>query len=162
MTPLVNFGSHIVTWFFLAKTTEYFILYDIDAPRASLGHWYLSDQLHIWVYNQGWVNDSSLWEDIQRASWEDIILEFDFKQVIQKDVLGFLSSKDSYKVLTPPWKATSHLHVSLSPPFDCPVSSADLFSMVHPGMGKLSLSRSSWKTVKRALRITRSQDYMGN
>jgi hypothetical protein len=77
-----------------------------------------SDQLHdeIWVYNQGWQKDAGLCREILKAHWEDVILEPEFKQAIQKDVFGFFSSRDTYKKLTLPWKVTPHLHVQLLSP----------------------------------------------
>jgi len=50
------------------------------------------------------MKDADLWKEIQKARWEDVILEADFKKAIQKDVLGFFSSKDTYKSLSLPWK----------------------------------------------------------
>jgi len=99
-------------------TTEHFILHEGPASTSrelllAIGVW--ADQLHddIWVYNQGWMKDADLWKEIQKARWEDVILEADFKKAIQKDVLGFFSSKDTYKSLTLPWKVTLHLYSSL-------------------------------------------------
>ena len=99
-------------------TTEHFILHEGPASTSrelllAIGVW--ADQLHddIWVYNQGWMKDASLWREIQKARWEDVILETDFKKAIQKDVLGFFSSKDTYKSLTLPWKVILHFHRSL-------------------------------------------------
>ena len=100
------------------ETTEHFILHEGPASTSrelllAVGVW--ADQLHkeIWVYDKGWSKDSGLWQEIQKARWEDVILEFDFKTAIQKDVLGFFSSKDMYKALTLPWKVTLHLHSPL-------------------------------------------------
>ncbi len=93
----------------LGVTTEHFILHEGPATSArelllAAGVW--SDQLHneIWVYNQGWMKNAGLWQEIQKASWDAVILEEDFKRAVQKDVLGFFSSKDTYKELTLPWK----------------------------------------------------------
>jgi hypothetical protein len=93
----------------LGVTTEHFILH--EGPEASTrelllaaGVW--SDQLHqeIWIYNQSWQKNAGLWNEIQKASWDAVILEDDFKRAVQKDVFGFFSSKDTYKDLTLPWK----------------------------------------------------------
>jgi hypothetical protein len=100
------------------QTTEHFILHDGPASASrelllAIGTW--ADQLHneIWVYNQGWLKNAGLWQEIQKARWEDVILESDFKTAIQKDVLGFFSSKDTYKSLSLPWKVNSYLHGQL-------------------------------------------------
>jgi transitional endoplasmic reticulum ATPase len=52
------------------------------------------------------MKNTGLWQEIQKASWDEVILEADFKRAIQKDVLGFFSSKDTYKALTLPWKVS--------------------------------------------------------
>lgn len=90
-------------------TTEHFILHEGPATAIrelllSAGVW--SDQLHdeIWIYNQAWTKNAGLWQEIQKASWDAVILEDDFKRAIQKDVFGFFSSKDTYKELTLAWK----------------------------------------------------------
>ncbi len=89
--------------------TEHFILHDGPTTFArelllAAGVWF--DQLHneIWVYNQGWMKNAGLWQEIQKASWDAVILEDDFKLALQKDVFGFFSSKDTYKELSLPWK----------------------------------------------------------
>lgn len=117
-------------------TTEHFILHEGPPTVArelllAAGVW--SDQLHddIWVYNQGWQKNPGLWQEIQKASWDAVILEEDFKRAVQKDVFGFFSSKDTYKELTLPWKEIRKRLFwsrSLSNYFPC---SAALFSMDH-------------------------------
>ncbi|KAI9448003.1 P-loop containing nucleoside triphosphate hydrolase protein [Lactarius indigo] len=89
--------------------TEHFILHegpDTAARELLLAAGVWSDQLHneIWVYNQGWMKNASLWQEIQKASWDAVILEEDFKRALKKDVFGFFSSKDTYKGLSLPWK----------------------------------------------------------
>jgi transitional endoplasmic reticulum ATPase len=93
----------------LGVTTEHFILHEGPTTftrelLVAAGVW--SDQLHqeIWVYNQTWQKNAGLWHEIQKGSWDAVILEDGFKQAIQKDVFGFFSSKDTYKGLTLPWK----------------------------------------------------------
>ncbi|KAH6914827.1 ATP-dependent Zn protease [Coprinopsis sp. MPI-PUGE-AT-0042] len=69
------------------------------------GSW--ANELHdeIWVYDQGWWNkDHSLWSEIQKADWKEVILKDEFKKAIQKDVYGFFSSEKIYKDLGIPWK----------------------------------------------------------
>ncbi|KAI0268229.1 P-loop containing nucleoside triphosphate hydrolase protein [Gloeopeniophorella convolvens] len=98
-----------------STTTQTFVLY--EGPQSftrelllAAGVW--ADQLHdeLWVFNQFWTKDSGLWQAIQGASWDDVILEDYFKKAIQKDVFGFFSSKDTYKALSLPWKRGLILH----------------------------------------------------
>lgn len=76
-----------------------------------------AEQLHneIWVFNQGyWDKDAGLWVEIQKASWEDVILEEDFKDAVKKDVYGFFDSEKLYKEYSLPWKVCTLLSVRLS------------------------------------------------
>ena len=98
----------------LGTTTEHFILHEGPTTTTrelllAAGVW--SDQLHkeIWVYNQGWQKNAGLWHEIQKGSWDAVILEDDFKRALQKDVFGFFSSKDTYKELTLPWKVLHNI-----------------------------------------------------
>lgn len=80
----------------------------------SIGAW--SHELHdeIWVFNQGfWNKDHGLWEEIQKADWNDVILKEDFKKALQKDVYGFFSAEEVYKKLSIPWKVATY---ALPPP----------------------------------------------
>ena len=59
----------------------------------------------VWVFNQGfWDKDRGMWEGVQNANWDDIILDEDFKVTLQKDVFGFFSSERVYLELQIPWK----------------------------------------------------------
>jgi hypothetical protein len=72
----------------------------------TIGAW--SQELHdeVWVFNQGfWNKDRSLWEEIQKANWDDVILKEDFKKTLTKDVYGFFSAKEVYERLSIAWKA---------------------------------------------------------
>ncbi|KAI0304056.1 P-loop containing nucleoside triphosphate hydrolase protein [Russula brevipes] len=111
-----QFILYIARWpMGFGQVTQYFILH--EGPESTsrelllaTGVW--SDQLHdeIWVYNQGWQKDAGLCREILKAHWEDVILEPEFKQAIQKDVFGFFSSRDTYKKLTLPWKRGLIMH----------------------------------------------------
>ena len=71
----------------------------------TLGSW--QDQLHeeIWFFDQGWWQKShSLWVEVQRANWDDVILKEEFKEKLKKDVYGFFDSEQIYKDLGIPWK----------------------------------------------------------
>ncbi|KAF9057961.1 P-loop containing nucleoside triphosphate hydrolase protein [Panaeolus papilionaceus] len=89
---------------------QYFILHEgpEDVSRLLLltaGAY--GDALHdeIWVYDQGWWQKSrSLWAEVQKASWNDVILKEEFKKALQKDVYGFFASEQIYKDLNIPWK----------------------------------------------------------
>ena len=57
------------------------------------------------VFDGGyWENSSELWQSIQKASWDDVILDSAMKQSIISEVTKFFNSKDRYKKLRVPWK----------------------------------------------------------
>ena len=57
------------------------------------------------VFDKGyWKYSSELWQSIQKASWEDVILDGEMKKSIIGDVTKFFDSKDRYKKLRVPWK----------------------------------------------------------
>ncbi|KLT39217.1 P-loop containing nucleoside triphosphate hydrolase protein [Cutaneotrichosporon oleaginosum] len=59
----------------------------------------------IWVFEMGgWRPDKELWDAVQKASWDDVVLEADFKKSIQNDYRTFFKSEETYKRLNIPWK----------------------------------------------------------
>lgn len=66
-----------------------------------------SEELHeeIWVFDGGfWDKDRSLWLEMRKADWKDVILEEEKKEKLQKDIYGFFESEHIYKDLAIPWK----------------------------------------------------------
>lgn len=96
--------------------SENFILHEgTEAPARLLlleaGAY--AEKLHneIWVFNQGfWQKNAQLWQDVQSADWDDVILEEEFKTALQKDIYGFFSAEGTYKKLSLPWKRGIIMH----------------------------------------------------
>lgn len=87
-----------------------------------------SEQLHdeIWVFDQGyWSKSRTLYNEIQKADWKDVILKEPFKRALQKDVEGFFSSEEVYQKLAIPWK----VHITL---LTMDISLSDLFFIARP------------------------------
>ncbi|KAF9534719.1 P-loop containing nucleoside triphosphate hydrolase protein [Crepidotus variabilis] len=125
----VTFGSFKVTWKeyefihhafsysegFGTKTIN-FILH--EGPEAvtrlflsSIGSWQYDLHEEIWVFDQGfWNKQHSLWKEVQKADWKDVILKDEFKKELQKDVYGFFKSEAIYKELAIPWKRGLIMH----------------------------------------------------
>jgi AAA+ superfamily predicted ATPase len=64
-------------------------------------------ELHneVWVFDQGWWQKSAqLYDSVQKASWEDVILDEDMKKALITDVEGFFDSRETYQKLKVPWK----------------------------------------------------------
>ncbi|KAF9569095.1 P-loop containing nucleoside triphosphate hydrolase protein [Agrocybe pediades] len=92
------------------KQSQYFVLHEGPEEASRL---YLlaagayADGMHeeIWVFEQGfWRKSHGLWLEVQKASWDDVILKDAFKKALQKDVYGFFASEALYKELAIPWK----------------------------------------------------------
>lgn len=97
-----------------------------------------ASELHeeIPVYAHGyWEKDHNLWLDIQKANWDDVILDSDFKKKLQDDVNGFFESEEVYRELAIPWKVR---YVSSSAPRKKTdfLNSAGSYSSVLPEMAK--------------------------
>ncbi|WVQ99151.1 hypothetical protein IAU59_006283 [Kwoniella sp. CBS 9459] len=59
----------------------------------------------VWVFEQGyWRPDRGLWESVQQASWDDVVLDEKFKRALQSDYRSFYKSEKTYKDLGVPWK----------------------------------------------------------
>ena len=57
------------------------------------------------VFDSGyWQYSSELWQSIQKASWDDVILDADMKKSIIGEVNKFFDSRERYEKLRVPWK----------------------------------------------------------
>ena len=77
----------------------------MEALVLAAGIW--SEQIHeqVWVYDQGrWGKDKDLYRMVQRASWEDLILDEGVKRAIRRDVTGFFDARETYEEFGTPWK----------------------------------------------------------
>ncbi|KAG7006087.1 hypothetical protein G7Y79_00016g040720 [Physcia stellaris] len=59
----------------------------------------------IWVYDRGyWSKNRKLWENVQVANWDNVILKQEVKETLMKDVEDFFDSREDYKGFAVPWK----------------------------------------------------------
>lgn len=70
----------------------------------------LGDEIFVFSANGTWVKDHALWMEVQKANWDDVILDEGFKKKLQKDVGGFFKSEEIYKRLAIPWKRGIIMH----------------------------------------------------
>ncbi|KAK8090394.1 ATPase [Apiospora hydei] len=69
------------------------------------GRWGSDLHEEIWVYDQGaWRKNRELYASIQKASWDQVILDADMKQALIDDHVSFFESRDTYAKLQVPWK----------------------------------------------------------
>ena len=67
--------------------------------------WQNSVHNSVLVFDGGyWEYSLELWQSIQKASWDDVILNAEMKRSIIGEVTKFFDSQDRYKKLRVPWK----------------------------------------------------------
>lgn len=88
---------------------NYYVL-TTDKPQAQqllleAGRWGADLHDEIWVFDQGaWVKNRELYASIQKASWDQVILDADMKKALIDDHVSFFESRDTYAKLRVPWK----------------------------------------------------------
>ncbi|KAL8743690.1 MAG: hypothetical protein Q9190_003977 [Brigantiaea leucoxantha] len=76
-----------------------------DALIMACGRWqYPVDNDFIYVYDGYWTASKKLWEQVQQASWDNVILNEEMKKTLVELMKKFFESKDIYKDLGVPWK----------------------------------------------------------
>ena len=66
-----------------------------------------SNDLHgeIWVFDKGfWQKSRELWQSVEHASWDDVILEESMKKAMMGEINKFFDSREKYGRLKVPWK----------------------------------------------------------
>ena len=77
----------------------------IDDLLLASGKWTRGLHKQIWVFdNQQWAKNKGLWENVQEATWADVILDTTMKSKLIQDVQGFFDSRDLYQKSKVPWK----------------------------------------------------------
>jgi len=77
----------------------------VDELILAVAEW--ANELHqeIWVFDGGhWRKSTELYKSVQKASWEDVILDPATKEAIRDDVMQFFASRKRYGKLRVPWK----------------------------------------------------------
>ncbi|MCJ1229208.1 hypothetical protein MMC12_005873, partial [Toensbergia leucococca] len=128
----VNFGKYHYHWdrqnflVYLAEwvvpmqgsVRNFYILSERSQPGLDLGHSANADQLiltaskwctilhkEIYVFDSGmWTKNRELYKDVQKATWEEVILDSAMKKSLVEDIEGFFDRKDIYKEFAVPWK----------------------------------------------------------
>ena len=74
-----------------------------DRLIYNIGQW-ANDSKYIFVYDNFWTKSRSLFDEVQKASWQDVILNEDMKRMLTDLIHKFFDSKQTYKKLGVPWK----------------------------------------------------------
>lgn len=76
-----------------------------DQLIATVGVWQKPhDDNYIYVYDGYWTMSRPLYKEIQKANWDDVILDESMKKALTELMHKFFDSKDIYKDLGVPWK----------------------------------------------------------
>lgn len=106
-----------------SRVAHYYILYpqqpEYKVSRGSnatdslieAAAWHSSEiNKEIWVYDRGyWSKNRKLWENVQVANWDNVILKQEVKETLMKDVEDFFDSQEDYKEFAVPWKVSSSI-----------------------------------------------------
>ncbi|KAF2098637.1 P-loop containing nucleoside triphosphate hydrolase protein [Rhizodiscina lignyota] len=75
-----------------------------DALIATIGKWMVSDEDVIFVFDNFWTASKELWKQVQKANWDDVILDPSMKKALTSVSGKFFDSEDVYKEYGVPWK----------------------------------------------------------
>lgn len=86
-----------------------------DALLQSVGEVQFAVEESILVFERYWTRSRALYEQVQKASWDDVILDKKMKKTLTETVVRFFDSEKSYKDLDVPWKVSfTSLFLSLA------------------------------------------------
>ncbi len=96
-----------------------YILFPPDDDETLLSHSKVTDALlqavadvqfavekTILIFDGYWTRSRALYEEVQKASWDDVILSKKMKKSLNDAVIRFFDSEKSYKELGVPWKVS--------------------------------------------------------
>ena len=132
LADYVTFGKYSYYWnqqFFLVYLAEwlssnggrsrtFYVLAPRTGTEASSGCSALADDLiltasewstevhdEIYVFDSGmWTKNEELWRSVQKATWDEVILDSAMKKTLIDDIEGFFDRRDVYKQFSVPWK----------------------------------------------------------
>ncbi|KAI9795871.1 MAG: hypothetical protein M1835_005067 [Candelina submexicana] len=82
----------------------------VDSLIRAASMWVLELHNEVLVYDGYWRKNTELYESVQNASWDDVILDDDMKKALIADVEGFFDERSAYLSFGIPWKRGVVLH----------------------------------------------------
>lgn len=76
----------------------------VDRLLATIGAWLTKEEPAIYVFDQYWMRNTKLWEEVKKARWEDVILDPKMKKALTEVANKFFDNKDIYEEYGVPWK----------------------------------------------------------
>jgi hypothetical protein len=97
----------------------------VDSLMSKIGAWLTRDTElpAIYVYDQYWTRNTKLWEEVEKAKWEDVILDPKKKEALVDVANKFFDNEAIYKEYGVPWKRGLIFHG--------PVGKGPLFQMTR-------------------------------
>lgn len=75
-----------------------------DDLIRTVGNWMNTIADVVWVYDNYWRQDRDFWKEVQKANWDDVILDESVKRELAKVAHKFFDSEQTYRDLGVPWK----------------------------------------------------------
>jgi hypothetical protein len=76
----------------------------VRALLASVGAWLTKLEPAIYVYDRYWARSTDLWKEVQKANWDDVILDEKMKKALTSVASKFFDNKDVYEDYGVAWK----------------------------------------------------------
>ena len=76
----------------------------VDRLLATIGAWLIKEEPAIYVYDGYWTRSTKLWKEVEKAKWEDVILDPKMKKAVTEVANKFFDNEDIYKEYGVPWK----------------------------------------------------------
>ncbi|PVI01317.1 P-loop containing nucleoside triphosphate hydrolase protein, partial [Periconia macrospinosa] len=76
----------------------------VDRLMSTIGAWLLKEEPAIYVYDRYWSRSTKLWKEVEKARWEDVILNPKMKKALTEVATKFFDNEAIYKEYGVPWK----------------------------------------------------------
>lgn len=76
----------------------------VDALLTAIGTWRSIEPDALYVFDRYWMKSPAMWEEVQKASWDKVILDPKMKKELVEVCSTFFDSKDTYEDYGVPWK----------------------------------------------------------
>ena len=75
-----------------------------DKLIDTIGKWQKPDDKYVYYFDGYWQVSRALYNEVQKASWKDVILNEEMKKTVTDLMHKFFDSEDIYRDLGVPWK----------------------------------------------------------
>lgn len=75
-----------------------------DTLLTAVGSWMSIEPDALYVFDRYWTKSTEMWREVQKASWDKVILDDKMKKELVSVCETFFDSKDTYEEYSVPWK----------------------------------------------------------